>query len=56
MGYRPVGSTNMSTTTRLRQMTGNDKNVRQLAEEVMENTSEGDFSQIDNAQPFVKNG
>ena len=54
MGYRPVGSTNMSTTTRLRQMTGNDKKLRQLAEEVMENTSEGDFSQIDNAQPFVK--
>ena len=45
MGYRPVGSTNMSTTTRLRQMTGNDKKLRQLAEEVMENTSEGDFSQ-----------
>ena len=54
MGYRAVGSTNMSTTTRLRQMTGNDKELRKLAEEVMNNTSEGDFAQIDNAQPFVK--
>ena len=54
MGYRPVGSTNMSTTTRLRQMTGNIKKLRQLAKEIMDNTSEEDFLQIDNAQPFVK--
>jgi len=54
LGYRPVGSTNMSTTTRLRQMTGNVKKLRQLAREIMDNTSEEDFLQIDNAQPFVK--
>ena len=54
MGQRPVGSTNMSTNARTRQMVGDDQGLRKLAMEVMDNISENDFKQIDNAQPFAK--
>ena len=54
IGQRPVGSTNMSTNARTRQMAGDDQGLRKLAEEVMDSISENDFKQIDNAQPFAK--
>ena len=51
-GRRPVGSTTMATEPSIRRMTNDDRSLRKFITEIMDNTVESSFRQIDNAQPW----